>query len=165
MKRTARLVSLSALAAAMLCCAWPPSAGAGRAADREALLQLHRDVLRAHLTSDVDLLLRAEGDDYIVANRGEVTRPTLEERRARFGPYFGSTRFSTYRDLVPPVVEVSDDGTLGWVIVQIEAVGEQTAADGTIQPIEFVSAWIELYKKEAGVWRRTGNVSNFKPEG
>lgn len=32
-----------------------------------------------------------------------------------------------------------------------------------LNPIQFVSAWIELYKKRDGRWLRTGNVSNFKP--
>jgi hypothetical protein len=119
--------------------------------------------MKAHRLGDVELMLRAESEDYVVANRGEISRPTLEQRRARFGPYLGSTRFDEYVDVAPPTVMVSRDGTLGWVIVQVRARGEQTAASGTKQTITFESAWIELYEKRGNEWLRVGNVSNFKP--
>ena len=137
---------------------------AGRASsDGDRLLALHEEVMRAHRESNVDLLLAAEEDDYVVANRGEITRPDRKSRRERLGPHLRQTRFTTYRDKVPPIVEVSSDGSLGWVIVQVEARGEQTTPSGAVEPIEFVSAWIELYEKRNGRWVRVGNVSNFKP--
>ena len=130
---------------------------------RAELLALHQTVIDAHATSDVELLLRDESDDYVVANRGEITTPNKAARRARLGAYLGSTRFTVYRDEVAPVVRVSEDGTLGWVIVQVYASGEQRGESGQTTPVEFTSAWIELYEKRGGRWLRTGNVSNFKP--
>ena len=130
--------------------------------DADLLLTLHKAVLEAHLHSDVEALLIDEGDDYIVASRGEVSRPNKDERRQRLGPYLQATTFQVYRDEVPPTVKVSQDGTLGWVIVQIYARGEQVTPDGETRPLEFVSAWIELYEKSDGRWWRTGNVSNFR---
>ena len=134
-----------------------------RDADRAAILALHEKAMLAHRDGDVELLLADEPDDYVVANRGAVTRPVREERRARLGPYLSSTRFDFYRDRTPPIVRVSDDGTLGWVIVEVEAKGTRRAEDGTESAVEFVSAWIELYEKRGGRWLRVGNVSNFKP--
>jgi hypothetical protein len=128
----------------------------------EELRALHEKVMRAHLQSNIDLLLEDEAAEYVVAGRGEVTRPTIAERRARLGPYLDRTRFQEYRDLADPVVSVSTDGTLGWVIVQVQARGIQTAPDGKKETVEFVSAWIELYQKRNGRWYRVGNVSNFK---
>ena len=130
---------------------------------RAELLALHQTVIDAHATSDVELLLRDESDDYVVANRGEITTPNKAARRARLGAYLGSTRFTVYRDEVAPVIRVSEDGTLGWVIVQVYASGEQRGESGQTTPVEFTSAWIELYEKRGGRWLRTGNVSNFKP--
>lgn len=134
---------------------------AATAADE--LLALHQKVLRAHRESRVELLMEDEAADYVVANRGEITRPTLAERRERFGKYFGGTVFSEYRDMAEPVVTTSVDGTLGWVVVQVKAQGVQATPSGAKEPLEFVSAWIELYQKRQGRWWRTGNVSNFKP--
>ena len=151
MRRIALLVA--ATAGPTLCLA---------ATDAERLAALHQKVIRAHQESDVELLLEDSSADYVVASRGDVTRPTIADRRARLGSYLGRTRFSEYRDLREPIVTVSADGTLGWVMVQVHAVGEQTGADGETHRVEFTSAWIELYQKRDGRWLRVGNVSNFK---
>jgi Domain of unknown function (DUF4440) len=131
--------------------------------DADLLRALHEKVMRAHQQSKVDLLLEDEAPDTVFVGRGDVTRPTLEERRTHLGSYLGRTTFSEYRDLVEPVVTVSEDGSLGWVIVQVRANGIQTTESGSKEPIQFVSAWIELYQKRAGRWYRVGNVSNFRP--
>lgn len=131
--------------------------------DAAELLRLHEQVLQAHLEGDLEAWLDDESEDYVLANRGEITRPTRQERAEQIGPYLDSTRFSEYRDLVPPVVRVSDDGSLGWVIAQVRVAGEQTAADGTTRSFETVWAWIELYENRDGRWLRVGNVSNRRP--
>lgn len=142
-------------------CVTRSSSSAG--GDRSRLLELHAEVMEAHRRGDVDLLLRSEPDDYVVANRGEVSHPSTEQRRDRLGPYLSSTRFVEYTDVVTPIVVVSQDGTLGWVIVQVRASGEQTDKSGTKEAVAFESAWIELYEKRSNQWLRVGNVSNFKP--
>lgn len=131
-------------------------------ADRDLLRALHEKVILAHRQSNVEAILEDEAADYVVANRGEVTRPTLEERRERLGSYLRSTTFSEYRDVIEPVVTISSDGSLGWVIVQVQATGVQTSESGEKEPVQFISAWIELYEKRQGRWLRVGNVSNFK---
>lgn len=155
-----RIPALLALLLISASCATAPAPG--REAEERELLRLHQTVLDAHLASDIELLLRDEEDEYIIASNGAISRPNREQRRAGLGPYLQATRFLVYRDLVPPVVEVSADRSLGWVIVQIEAQGEQRTASGAVERLEFVSAWIELYRKQNGRWLRVGNVSNFK---
>jgi hypothetical protein len=154
----AAVVTLTALlmAQAPLSQADPPR-------DVELLRALHDKTMRAHKDSDAASLVADQAPDMIIVNRGAVTRPSLEERRASFASYLGRTVFSEYRDLAEPIVKVSNDGSLGWVIVQVGARGVQTAEDGTKKPIEFVSAWVELYEKRDGRWYGVGNVSNFRP--
>jgi hypothetical protein len=152
-------VILVAAAVSMSQCA--PNGGVDT--DSHQLRALHEKVMEAHRQSKVDLLLEDEAADYVVAGRGEVTRPTLDARRDRLGSYLQSTTFQEYRDLAEPVVRVSRDGTMGWVVVQVQARGVQTTQEGETEPLEFVSAWIELYEKREGRWLRVGNVSNFKP--
>ena len=138
----------------------PPTAAQKR--DVEVLLKLHRAVLDAHRRQDADAIVDREADDYVIANRGVVTTPSREERRARIAAYLGSTRFQEYRDLIDPIVRISEDGMQGWVVAQVFASGVQDDGDGGETPIEFTCAWIELYEKRAGRWVRVGNVSNFK---
>ena len=87
---------------------------------------------------------------------------TAAGTRAHLGPYLAATTFHEYRDLIEPVVAVSEDATLGWVIAQVYARGIQRQEDGTREPLEFTCAWIELYARREGRWLRVGNVSNFK---
>jgi threonine/homoserine/homoserine lactone efflux protein len=151
------------LLAAHACTRVPRDPTGAPLADAARLRELHEKVMRAHRTSDVELLMEDEAVDSVVGNRGAVTHPTRDERRARFGPYLESTAFDVYRDRITPEVRVSADGTLGWVIVQVEARGVQTTPAGAKEPLAFVSAWIELYEKRDGRWWRSGNVSSFAP--
>jgi hypothetical protein len=130
--------------------------------DVEQLRTLHEKVIRAHQLSNVELLLEDEAADYVVASRGQVSRPTLADRKTRLGSYLHRTTFHEYRDMVEPIVSVSPDGTMGWVIVQVQARGIQVDPSRNKEAFQFVSAWIELYEKRQGRWYRTGNVSNFK---
>lgn len=134
-----------------------------RAAEEQKLRDLHADVLRAHVEDDVEGWLAHESDQVLVASRGELLRPTAHERRAQRQRYLSAARFEVYRDLQEPVVTISEDGTLGWLVCQVEAKGTYVTENGNAVPIEFVSAWIEMYQKIDGAWRMVGNVSNFKP--
>ncbi|MBK6406794.1 MAG: hypothetical protein IPF66_18175 [Holophagales bacterium] len=129
--------------------------------DEAALLRLHEEVLEGHRARDARWL-SSEGEEYVVANRGEITTPSLAERRERFAGYLGRTRFDSYRDLRPPVVRISTDGTLGWVIAAVAAEGTQEK-DGGVEPLSFVSAWLQLYARTGGTRGRVGNVSNLRP--
>ena len=128
--------------------------------DRARLLALHEEAMAAHRKGDVEILLQADAEDFVLASRGEISRPSLEQRRQFLGPYLRGVKFAEYIDVVTPVVHVSADGTAGWVIAQVRASG--TELGGAKRSLQFESAWIELYEKRGGTWRRVGNVSNFK---
>jgi hypothetical protein len=142
-----------------------PAALASEAGDDAALLlEMHREVLEAHRARDVTRLLAAEPDEIVTVGRGEVSWSNKKDRIPMFERYLGSTEFTKYRDMIDPVVRVSDDGTLGWVIVQVEIAGVRTSEDGVREKFESQWGWIELYEKRDGRWYRTGTVSNRKAE-
>jgi predicted enzyme related to lactoylglutathione lyase len=132
-------------------------------ADVDEILRLHREVLEAHKNDDVDLWLSARADRVTMVSRGEVLFPTKEENRPRIEAYLEAAEFEEYRDLIDPIVRVSDDGTLGWLVCQVEIVGTRANDEGERERIDSIWAWIELYEKIEGRWYRTGNVSNMKP--
>jgi hypothetical protein len=154
--------SAFALAGVVLATAHCSTAATGSKEDEAALLVLHRDGIAAHLQNDVDRLLAPESDDYVLVNRGEVSHPDKKARASSLGPYLQSVRFERYADAIEPIVKVSPDGRLGWVIAQVEVKGAERTKEGAGEPLEFVSAWIELYEKRGDRWYRIGNVSNFK---
>jgi ketosteroid isomerase-like protein len=134
-----------------------------REAEAEALLVLHAGVLDAHRRGDVDSWMASEADTVVSANRGVISFSSAEERREKRERYLGSTTFTVYRDFRAPIVSVSEDGTLGWVIAEVEVKGTRESGQEEPTPVEAVWAWIELYQKREGVWTAVGNVSNRRP--
>ncbi len=128
--------------------------------DAHALLAIHSEVLDAHRAGDADKWMAVEADEYISANNGTMSFPTKADRRASREPYLASTIFTAYQDTRPPAVRISADGSLGWVIAEVEVRGTQRNDDGTEHEIDAVWAWIELYQKQGDTWRLVGNISN-----
>jgi hypothetical protein len=137
----------------------------GETASKDAaeILRLHKELLDAHKNDDVEKWLSAETDRITVGNRGEVLFQTKAERRGHIEDYLQSAEFEMYEDVIEPIVRVSDDGTLGWLICQVEIVGSRVSGEGETVSLDSVWAWIELYEKIDGRWYRTGNVSCVKP--
>ncbi|UCC73976.1 MAG: hypothetical protein JSV86_05310 [Gemmatimonadota bacterium] len=130
--------------------------------DVEQILKLHRELIESHISRDVDGVLAAESEELLVVSGGEVHFRTKAERFAQFERYFRSVEFAEYRDLIDPIVRVSDDRTLGWLTAQVRIAGTQTDSAGEQNPFDMIWAWIELYEKHDGRWVRIGEVSNVK---
>ena len=146
-------------------CVWilvSPAFGQNASSDIQALLSMHEIVLQAHLNNDVSAWMAIETDSTMSVNEGDISHLGWSERRNTREAYLGRTTFEQYQDLSSPVVRVSEDGTLGWVIAEVEVVGWTARADGTIEDIANVSAWIELYQKFPDGWKMIGNVSSSR---
>ena len=107
-----------------------PSAQAQEKTDIEILLERHQEVLAAHLAADVDSWMAHEANIAISANQGVVGTSTAEERRIRRQSYLERANFDSYKDLKEPIVKASADGTLGWLIAEVEVVGWIANDDG-----------------------------------
>ena len=131
--------------------------------DEQQLLRLHRIGMDDHFFERIEGLQSVRDTSFLLANRGEVSEISQEEFDFAMGSIMNSRDHDKYDDMIRPIVKVSDDGSLGWVIVQVEVHGVMTEVPGENDPsFNFQSAWIELYEKKDGVWKMTGNVSNFK---
>ena len=132
--------------------------------DVRELQRLHRELLEAHRTRDVDRWMAVEAPEYVSANGGRVTFPEFSERRVQRSAYLGNTTFDVYRDLREPLVRVSEDGSLGWLIAEVEVAGNSSSASGESRSFHDVWAWVELYENVDGSWRLVGNASNRRPD-
>jgi len=153
----------SALATAAVLCAACRSQPASDRDPRAELLVAHEDALRAHREKDWSWFGEDTADPFLVATEGEVHPVSREEQLALFRSYFVRAEFSRYEDLAPPIVEVSRDGTLGWVLARVRAEG--TERDPSDVPRAFADrwAWLMGYAYAGGRWVRVVNASGRVP--
>ena len=133
------------------------------AGDEEELVRIHRAIIEAHKAGDVEAWISHEPEELIMVRRGEVSYRKKSSRAKNIADYLGRSEFYEYRDLIDPVVSVSDDGTMGWLIAQVNIVGTLTNDDGERISFDSVWAWVELYEKKDDRWYRVGEVSNVRP--
>jgi len=129
----------------------------------QELIGLHRELLEAHRTGDVTRWMDIEAEDYVSANGGRITFPEFSARRSQRAAYLAGTTFEVYRDVREPVVRVSADGSLGWLIAEVEVRGYATSQAGERESFHDIWAWVELYERVDRRWYLVGNVSNRRP--
>ena len=128
---------------------------------RGELLRVQQVELEAHLKTDASLLMPAAGNMVSVSN-GKISQTTPEATQAFFTNYFRNAAYPQYENAEPPVVGVSQDGSLGYVISRVRAHRVETAADGTKREGRFVYAGIMVYEWRDGKYVRVANVSTFE---
>ncbi len=131
--------------------------------EKAELLRLHRDAREAHFRTDVELLLRDEAEGFVTVSRGKVHRPRREETRRQFEEYFRGAKYYEWDDLEEPIIRVSRDATMAWMITRIRVRRVRRDASGGEREERFVYAGIMTYEKRGGRWTRVANVSTFEP--
>ena len=163
MKSSAPLVTISLFFTAIACA---PAADLHSNPDpeaaREALLAVHEAGNRAHFETDVAALLENAAEEFVAVSNGQIYRQTKADVEAFFTDYLNGAVYSEYADIEPPIVRVSVDGNMGWIISRLRASRAQPDAEGIPQTREFIYAGIMLYEKQDGKWLRVANVSTFE---
>ncbi len=126
--------------------------------DAVQVYRLHRTLLAAHCLGDADLIANLSAPEVIVAGRGELYRESSESMRAQFTALFERLDYREYHDIVLPELKLSGD--LGWIGVNVRAVGEDKEGGA---PFDDQWAWIMVVEKRDGAWLHAGNASNRRP--
>jgi hypothetical protein len=128
------------------------SFAADQTADAQAILGLHSTAREAHLKGDANLLAQTVADEFLDVGRGKFDRVKREDFRQRFTKFFGTTKYSRWDDVVPPLVYVAPGGKSGWMAVQLHA--EVTLHEEGKPPTDtaFDMAWLANYEKRDGKW-------------
>lgn len=132
-------------------------------ADRAALLQLHALAQTAHLEKRADLLVASFADSLLSVSQGAVTIRTPAQNRARFQAYFDRSTFLEWADLAPPVIRISPDGNMAYVIVQKRVRLSAADSSGQQRLEHTIFAWLEAYEKRDGRWTLMAVVSTDRP--
>ena len=141
-------------------------AGCKQNPDKEKLksqiLELHQKLIDAHFEKNIDFFTQGLSDNFISVKDGEITRPTLQQIADNYKDYINNTTFSEYRDLQKPIIGFSEDGSIGWSIVQVKVMGDRNLEDGTVIKVDFVCAWLTLYENSDIGWRTLTEISTVQ---
>lgn len=125
--------------------------------DQIQVYRLHRKLLAAHCLGDAELLSKLSAEQIISANNGELARAPNDSIRERFTALFERLDYSEYHDIAMPIIEISESSDLGWIGVNVRAVG---SVKETGDPFDNQWAWLMIVRKVDGHWRHAGNASN-----
>lgn len=134
----------------------------GQGADQAELLRLHDVIIEAHKNGNLEAWMAVEADTVFASHGGEIEWLSASERRPGREAYLVRNTFDVYEDASAPVVMISRDGTLGWVLAEVEVRGWAARQDGAIEDFAIMYSWIEAWKKQDGKWLLTGTVSNSR---
>jgi len=126
------------------------------------LLKTHQKDRQAHLRTDVDLLLADHSDEFISVRSGKIAKSKKADTRKMFEGYFKGAHYYEWDDLEQPIVRVSNDGSMGWIITRLKVRRTQKDSSGSEKEEKFVYAGIMTYEKRAGKWIKVANVSTFE---
>jgi len=126
------------------------------------LLKTHQADRQAHFRTDVDLLLADHPDEFISVSRGKIAKTKKADTRKMFEGYFKGAHYYEWDDLEPPIIRVSRDGSMGWIITRLKVRRTQKDSSGSEKEEKFVYAGIMTYEKRNGKWFKVANVSTFE---
>ena len=133
--------------------------------DEQRLIRQHRIIMDGHFFGQTEEMKSQQSDSMTMLNDGEIFQVQGNLSEGMIDRIMASRDYTVYDDLEKPQVQVSDDGTLGWLIAKIYAKGirydDQRAPTGSL---EFTCAWVELYEKKGQKWKLKGIVSTFRPD-
>jgi hypothetical protein len=129
---------------------------------KQELLTLHLHERQAHFATDVDALVAPFAESIINVRNGVVQHITREYMRQTFTQYFKNATYHEWDDLHPPIVHVSPDGKLGWMITQTKVRRDHIDEAGVKHERAFIYAGITTYEKREDQWICTANVSTFE---
>ncbi len=131
--------------------------------EKAELLRLHKSDREAHFKTDVDLLQASAPEEFIAVSDGKIYRTTKQEERRQFVDYFKGAKYYEWDNVEEPIVRVSKDGSMAWMITRIRSRRTQKDAAGKETEQKFIYAGIMTYEKQNGKWVRVANVSTFEP--
>lgn len=129
---------------------------------KRELLAIHASHRKAHFDTDAQALIANQAESYIYVRDGAIHRTSRDASLQQFEGYFENATYYEWDDLEPPIVQVSQDASLAWMITRTRVRRTQTDESGEQRDSEFVYAGVMMYERRDGQWIYTANVSTFE---
>lgn len=130
--------------------------------EKAALLQLHRTALQAHFEKDADAFLAAYASQWYDVRVAGIRRRTKEEALPAIDQYFRRTHVADITEITAPIIHLSADASMAWVIGEIHVHASQEMADEGERDFSFRCAWVSIYEKQEGEWAQVVDASFFQ---
>ncbi|MFC2079580.1 hypothetical protein ACFLSZ_06340 [Candidatus Bipolaricaulota bacterium] len=129
--------------------------------EKKTLLDMHAMDRAAHFATDAEDAVSRLSDEQIIVREGTIRHMSRDAVRAITAEYFSGATFHEWDDVEPPIIRVSDDASIAWMINQTRVRLTRKDAEGNDSEVAFVYAGILTFEKKDGAWQRTANVSTF----
>jgi hypothetical protein len=130
--------------------------------EKARLLQLHESALRAHLENNARTFLAAYASEWYEVRNAGVRLRTKEEAFPSIEQYFQRTHFSDISEITAPIIHISTDASMAWVIGAIGVRATQEGSNGKERDFSFRCAWVSIYEKQDGQWAQVVDASSFQ---
>ncbi len=130
--------------------------------EKKRLLEIQENIRQAHFELDADAMVSNFADPVIRVARGAVSQIPREDMRQNYKGYFQDSVYHEMDVLEPPIVRVSQDATMAWVIVRTKVRLTHKNESGDEVERAFIYAGIVTYEKQDGEWVRTANVATIE---
>jgi hypothetical protein len=130
--------------------------------EKARLLQLHERALRAHFENDASTFLAAYASQWYDVRSAGIRLRTKEEAFPAIEQYFKRTHFSEITEIVAPIIHLSADASMAWVIGEIRVRASQKGSEEKEQDFSFRCAWVSIYEKHEGEWAQVVDASSFQ---
>ena len=125
--------------------------------DEVRVYRLHRRRLAAHCLGDAEMMSDLSAERTVSANRGKLSSTSKDAVRERFEELFEHVDYTEYHDIATPVIEIAGSSDLGWIAVNVRAVGVDRQSGFSF---DNQWAWLMAVRKVDGRWLHAGNASN-----
>ena len=131
--------------------------------DREKLLLLQQQQQTAHLQKDAELLTSMLADTFISIDSGHIDTLLNAEAARRFQSHFNRVEFIAWDNIQEPSIQISNDGSMAYIIVHKYVHLIQKRADGDTLESKTTFAWLEAWEKQGKTWRMKTIASTDHP--
>ncbi len=130
--------------------------------EKSRLLQLYKSSLQAHFEHDARTFLAEYASQWYEIRNAGVRLRTKEEALPAIEQYFQRTHFYDISEIAAPIIHISADASMAWVIGEIHVRASQEGPDKKERNFSFHCAWVSIYEKQEGQWAQVVDDPSFQ---
>ena len=130
--------------------------------EKARLLQLYESALQAHLENDAKTFLAEYASQWYEVRNAGIRLRTKAEALPSIEQYFKRTHFYEISEVTAPIIHLSTDASMAWVIGQIRVRASQEVSAEQERDFSFRCAWVSIYEKQEDQWVQVVDAPSFQ---